>query len=129
MAEQKVKKEPKKAAAKPKVEKPKAEEQPKQKKMTQAQLAAYYEQLKQEAARRDDEYWLKYYVKIINKNGEQVPFVLNPIQKKIEDKIKELESQGKPARIIVLKARQEVHTRRPNSSVEQLRTRTEMLLW
>ena len=107
MAEQKVKKEPKKAAAKPKVEKPKAEEQPKQKKMTQAQLAAYYEQLKQEAARRDDEYWLKYYVKIINKNGEQVPFVLNPIQKKIEDKIKELESQGKPARIIVLKARQE----------------------
>ena len=107
MAEQKVKKEPKKAAAKPKVEKPKAEEQPKQKKMTQAQLAAYYEQLKQEAARRDDEYWLKYYVKIVNKDGDQVPFVLNPIQKKIENKIKELESQGKPARIIVLKARQE----------------------
>ena len=107
MAEQKVKKEPKKAAAKPKVEKPKAEEQPKQKKMTQAQLAAYYEQLKQEAARRDDEYWLKYYVKIVNKDGDLVPFILNPIQKKIDEKIKELESQGKPARIIVLKARQE----------------------
>jgi len=58
-------------------------------------------------ARRDDLYWLKYYVKIINKDGKQVPFILNPIQKKIEDKIKELESQGKPARIIVLKARQE----------------------
>lgn len=58
-------------------------------------------------AELSDEHWLKYYVKIINKNGEQVPFVLNPIQKKIEDKIKELESQGKPARIIVLKARQE----------------------
>lgn len=60
-----------------------------------------------ELARRDDEHWLKYYVKIVNKDGNQVPFVLNPIQKKIEDKIKELESQGKPARIIVLKARQE----------------------
>jgi len=60
-----------------------------------------------EQAKRDDEFWLKYYVKIINKDGNQVPFVLNPIQKKIEDKIKELESQGKPARIIVLKARQE----------------------
>jgi len=106
MAEQKVKKEPKKAAAKPKVEKPKAEEQPKQKKMTQAQLAAYYEQLKQEAARRDDEYWLKYYVKIVNKDGDTVPLVLNEIQKKIDDKIKELEAQGIPARLIILKARQ-----------------------
>ena len=63
--------------------------------------------VRDELARRDDEYWLKFYVKIINKDGNQVPFVLNPIQKKIEDKIKELESQGKPARIIVLKARQE----------------------
>ena len=106
MAEQKVKKEPKKAAAKPKVEKPKAEEQPKQKKMTQAQLAAYYEQLKQEAARRDDEYFLKYNVKIVNKEGDQIPFVLNNTQKRIEAKIKELESHGIPVRIIILKYRQ-----------------------
>jgi len=107
MAEQKVKKEPKKATAKkPKVEKPKAEEQPKQKKMTQAQLAAYYEQLKQEAARRDDEYFLKYNVKIVNKEGDQIPFVLNNTQKRIEAKIKELESQGIPVRIIILKYRQ-----------------------
>jgi len=63
--------------------------------------------MQQELAKRNDSDWLKYYVKIVNKNGAQVPFVLNSIQVQIEDKIKELESQGIPARIIVLKARQE----------------------
>jgi len=60
-----------------------------------------------ELARRNDEDFCKYYVKIVNKDGQQVPFLFNPIQRKIDDKIKELESQGKPARIIILKARQE----------------------
>ena len=85
----------------------KAEAVVKTPKMTPAQMAAYFEEIKAEQARRDDVFWLKYYVKIVNKDGVQVPFVLNPIQQKIDDKITELESQGKPARIIVLKARQE----------------------
>ena len=76
-------------------------------KYTPAQIAATYEQAKQELARRNDEDWLKYYVKIVNKDGDLVPFNLNSIQKQIDDKIKELESQGRPARIIILKARQE----------------------
>ena len=60
-----------------------------------------------EQARRNDLYFFKYYIKIVNKDGEQVPFVVNPIQQKIDDKINELEAKGIPARIIVLKARQE----------------------
>jgi len=76
-------------------------------KMTPAQMAAYWEAIKAEQAKRDDEMFCKYYIKIIDKKGNQVPFTYNPIQKKIDDKIKELESSGIPARIIVLKARQE----------------------
>lgn len=102
MAEAKTKKE--KAAAKVEVvEQKKDPPRPKIKASDLPTLQAVQDEL----ARRDDEFWLKYYVKIVNKDGEQVPFILNPIQKKIDDKIKELESQGKPARIIVLKARQE----------------------
>jgi len=66
-------------------------------------LQAMYDEL----ARRSDEDFFKYYIKIIDKKGNQVPFTLNPIQKQIDDKVKELESNGIPARIIVLKARQE----------------------
>ncbi len=65
------------------------------------------EAVKQELARRDDEYFCKYYIKIVDKKGNQVPFTYNSIQKQIDDKIKELDSKGIPARIIVLKARQE----------------------
>jgi len=64
-------------------------------------------QIHEEQAKRDDFYFCKYYIKIVNKEGQQVPFEYNPIQKQIDDKIKELESKGIPARIIVLKARQE----------------------
>ena len=60
----------------------------------------------QELAKRHDEEFLKRYVKIVNKNGDQIPFVLNNTQKRIEEKIKELEAQGIPVRIIVLKYRQ-----------------------
>jgi len=76
------------------------------KKLTPAQLAAYYEEVKQEQAKRDDIHFLRHYVKIVNKDGDTVPFVLNEIQKKIDDKIKELEANGIPARFIILKARQ-----------------------
>ena len=55
----------------------------------------------------DDKVFFKNYIKIVNKNGERVPFELNSIQKQIDDKIAELTKEGKPARIIVLKARQE----------------------
>lgn len=58
-------------------------------------------------AMADDVVFCEKYIKIVDKNGEQVPFKLNSIQRKIDNKIKELEAQGKPVRIIVLKARQE----------------------
>ena len=44
---------------------------------------------------------------IKTKAGELVPLKLNPIQKKIVAKIKELQAENKPIRIWILKARQE----------------------
>lgn len=58
-------------------------------------------------AMENDSSFCEQYIKIVNKQGEQVPFTYNTIQKKIDNKIKELELLGKPARIIILKARQE----------------------
>jgi len=46
------------------------------------------------------------FIKIINKGTEKVPFVMNNIQRQIDDKINEIESQGKPVRLIILKPRQ-----------------------
>lgn len=46
-------------------------------------------------------------LKIKTKPGELIPLKLNPIQKKVLKKIKELDAQGKPIRIWILKARQE----------------------
>lgn len=90
----------KKAAAKPKsVAKPKPKIDP-------SKLPTL-EAVRQELARRNDEDFCRFYIKIVDKKGNQVPFTYNQIQKQIDDKIKELESQGKPSRIIVLKARQE----------------------
>lgn len=65
------------------------------------------EAVRQELARRNDEDFCRFYIKIVDKLGNQVNFSYNPIQKQIDDKVKELEEQGRPARIIVLKARQE----------------------
>lgn len=59
------------------------------------------------SAMADDAIFCEKYIKIVNKQGEQVPFKYNSIQKKIDDKIKELEAKGMPARLIILKARQE----------------------
>jgi hypothetical protein len=47
------------------------------------------------------------YIKIVDKNGNQVPFIHNDIQRKINDTVKQLRAEGKPVRIIILKARQE----------------------
>lgn len=46
-------------------------------------------------------------IKIVDKNGEQINFTHNSIQKKINDTVKWCKENNKPARIIVLKARQE----------------------
>jgi hypothetical protein len=46
------------------------------------------------------------FIKIINKDTEKVPFLMNNIQRQIDDKIKEIEAQGKPVRLIILKPRQ-----------------------
>ena len=46
------------------------------------------------------------YIKITNKSGEKVPLNQNYVQRQIENKIKELQSQGIPPRLIVLKSRQ-----------------------
>jgi len=43
---------------------------------------------------------------IKTKAGELIPFILNSIQKKIIAKIRELQAEGKPIRIWILKARQ-----------------------
>ena len=59
------------------------------------------------AALENDLLFFKEYIKIVNKNGEAVCFEPNAIQQQIDAKIEELTFQGKPARIIVLKARQE----------------------
>jgi hypothetical protein len=75
--------------------------------MTEQQRQYIKEQARIELARRDDEYFCSQYIKIVNKQGEQVNFKYNTIQQKIDDKIRELEADGKPVRIIILKARQE----------------------
>lgn len=104
MAEVKTKKETvKKATAKVEVEKKKDPPRPKIK----ASDLPTLDDVRWEIAKKSDEHFCKYYIKIVNKLGEDVQFIYNPIQKQIDDKINELESQGKPARIIVLKARQE----------------------
>ena len=55
----------------------------------------------------DDRKFFTNYIRIVNKRGEAVSFSVNSIQAQIDDKIGQLEAEGKPARIIVLKARQE----------------------
>ena len=46
-------------------------------------------------------------LKITNKQGKTVPFLLNPIQLKIDEVVKKLEKKNKPIRILILKARRE----------------------
>ena len=45
-------------------------------------------------------------LKIINKEGQLVPFKLNAGQIIVDNVIKELEAKNKPVRLIILKARQ-----------------------
>jgi hypothetical protein len=46
------------------------------------------------------------FIKIINKDTQKVSFVMNNIQRQIDNKIKEIETKGKPVRLIILKPRQ-----------------------
>lgn len=62
---------------------------------------------KKESLLSDYEEFAKENIKIVDKNGEQINFTHNSIQKKINDTVKETKAKGKPVRIIVLKARQE----------------------
>lgn len=59
-----------------------------------------------DVAVKDYAIFAKEYIKITDKNGNEVPFVHNSIQKQINDKVKELHDSKKLARIIILKARQ-----------------------
>ena len=45
-------------------------------------------------------------LKIVNKDGELVPFKLNDGQIIVDNIIKDLEARNKPVRLIILKARQ-----------------------
>ena len=50
--------------------------------------------------------YLKAFIKIQNKEGELIQFTLNTPQDRLRKKILELEKEGRPVRIIILKARQ-----------------------
>lgn len=56
--------------------------------------------------RSNNEEFAKKLLKIESKSGELIPFNYNPAQKKLQEVIDKIESEGKPVRIIVLKARQ-----------------------
>ena len=50
--------------------------------------------------------YIQTFLKIIDKNGKTVPLILNEPQRRLYETIKEQWNQGKPVRIIILKARQ-----------------------
>lgn len=50
--------------------------------------------------------YIQNFLKIIDKKGKTVPLILNEPQQRLYDTIKEQWNQGKPVRIIILKARQ-----------------------
>lgn len=50
--------------------------------------------------------YIQTFLKIIDKKGKTVPLILNEPQQRLYDTIKEQWNQGKPVRIIILKARQ-----------------------
>lgn len=60
-----------------------------------------------ERSKSDYSLFAKYCIRIVDKLGENVPFNHNSIQQQINDTVLHLRQQGKPVRIIVLKARQE----------------------
>lgn len=80
--------------------------------LTKDQLLALQKELiRQELDKReslkDYSIYSKKYIKIVDKQGQSVAFEMNSIQKRINETIEQLKAQGKPVRIIILKARQE----------------------
>ncbi|WP_108669543.1 DNA packaging protein [Peribacillus acanthi] len=55
---------------------------------------------------KDSQKYMESLLKIRTKRGDLVKFKLNSSQKRLNDKINELQAMGKPVRIIILKARQ-----------------------
>ena len=53
-----------------------------------------------------DREWIERHVKIVDKAGNLVPFILNEAQRDLLSKIQRMERVGMPVRIIILKARQ-----------------------
>lgn len=61
---------------------------------------------RREEALQDYSVFAEEYIKIVNKDGDQVPFSHNKIQRQINNTVLKLRSEGRPVRIIVLKPRQ-----------------------
>lgn len=55
---------------------------------------------------KDSELYMQKFLKIRTKKGDMVNFKLNSSQRRLNEKINELKREGKPVRIIILKARQ-----------------------
>jgi hypothetical protein len=70
------------------------------------ELLQLLQEERKEQALQDYSIFAEDYIKITDKAGDQVPFILNPIQKKINDTVDRLHAAGKLVRIIILKARQ-----------------------
>lgn len=70
------------------------------------ELLILLEAERKDQALQDYSVFAEEYIKITDKKGNQVNFVHNPIQKKLNDKIKELHAAGIPVRLIILKGRQ-----------------------
>lgn len=64
------------------------------------------EEEQKEQAKDDFGLFSESYIKITNKKGQQVPLKQNFVQVQIDNKIRELQSQGIPPRLIILKSRQ-----------------------
>ena len=71
------------------------------------EFALIFNVLEAELAKDDYKLFAERNIKIVNKQGETVPFRHNNIQQEINNTVKRLRAEGKPVRIIILKARQE----------------------
>jgi hypothetical protein len=71
------------------------------------ELLQLLEEEEAESAVRNYDKFAGSYIKIIDKNMIQVPLIHNEVQKVINQTVIEMRTEGKPVRIIVLKARQE----------------------
>lgn len=61
---------------------------------------------REERAKEEFSLFSENYIKITNKKGQTVPLKQNFVQEQIHNKIKELQKQGIPPRLIILKSRQ-----------------------